>query len=168
MPRSTKRSKSSRRRSTPSYRSRGSGGNVRQAAVLVLLVVAVIAIGALIIQAVGDATPWQYAEEISPQDARDQIQSGAIVVDVRPYEEFVAGHISNVLFMPLEELPDLMEALPKDRLIITVCRTGLRSIQARYILQDAGFSQVTSLRGGMEAWLAAGFPVEYGEPLRNN
>jgi rhodanese-related sulfurtransferase len=156
------------RKSKPSYRTNRSSRSARPIWVFALLAVAVIAIGVLIVQAVADATPWQYAEEISPKDAQSMIANGAIVVDVRTYEEFVGGHIEKSLMMPLEELTSLMAALPRDRLIITVCRTGVRSIQARYILQEAGFTQVTSLKGGMEAWTAAGYPVLYGEPVRNN
>jgi rhodanese-related sulfurtransferase len=136
--------------------------------VILLLVVAVIAVGVLIVQAVSDASPWQYAEEISPLDAQSMINGGAVVVDVRTYEEFIAGHIEKSLYMPLDELPALLAALPRDRLIITVCRTGVRSTQAREIIQEAGYTQVTSLKGGIEAWLAANLPVVYGEPVRNN
>ena len=135
--------------------------------VVLFLVVAVVAIGLLIVQAANDASPWQYSEEISPIDAQAMIHRGAIVVDVRSYEEYISGHIEKSLWMPLEELTSLMQALPRDKLIITVCRSGVRSIQARYILQEDGIEQVTSLKGGMEAWLAADLPVVYGEPVRN-
>ncbi|MBN2084962.1 MAG: rhodanese-like domain-containing protein [Anaerolineales bacterium] len=150
------------------YRNSRAGKSIRMVYLVGLILVAIFAIGFLIVQIAGELAPWRLAGDISPNDARKQIAEGAVVLDVRIREEFVAGHIEKSLFMPLEELTSLMSALPRDRLIITVCRTGLRSIQARYILEEAGFSQVTSLKGGMEAWIAAGFPVVYGEPARNN
>jgi rhodanese-related sulfurtransferase len=142
--------------------------SARRVSTVALAIAAVLVIGFLIVRTSGVFAPWQLSEEISPTETRKQIDSGAIVVDVRTYDEYVAGHIDKSYFMPLEELTSLMQSLPHDRLIITVCRTGVRSNQARYILQNAGFSQVTSLKGGMEAWVAAGFPVVYGEPVRNN
>lgn len=131
-----------------------------------MMVIAVVAIGILIARVVSDAMPWQYAGEIEPLDAQEMMLRGAVVVDVRTYDEYINGHIEGSLLMPLEELPTLMQALPKDQLIITVCRTGVRSIQARYILQEAGFPQVTSLKGGMQAWIAQKLPVVYGDSVR--
>jgi rhodanese-related sulfurtransferase len=167
MPRPSKRT-AKRQKSGASSRSSRTSKSIRTAWMAVLILVGIIAIGFLVVQVAGEFAPWRLADEISLDQARKQIGSGAIVLDVRTYEEFVGGHIEKSLFMPLEELSSLMAALPRDRLIITVCRTGLRSIQARHILQEAGFSQVTSLKGGMEAWISAGFPVVYGEPVRNN
>jgi rhodanese-related sulfurtransferase len=170
MPRTSKRTIKNHKtgKTGASYHNSRSGKSIRTVWMVALLLVAIFGIGFLIVQIAGELAPWQLADEISPDDARKQLAGGAIVLDVRTYEEFIGGHIEKSLFMPLEELTSLMSALPRDRLIITVCRTGLRSIQARYILQEAGYDQVTSLKGGMEAWIAAGFPVVYGEPVRNN
>jgi rhodanese-related sulfurtransferase len=133
----------------------------------VLAVVAVFAIGLIIIVAVQKFSPWGFSEEISPAQAKNQISNGAIVVDVRTYDEFVGGHIENSLWMPLEDLATLMQTLPRNRLIILVCRSGVRSTQARYILLEAGFTQVTSMTGGLQAWVAAGYPTVAGEPIQN-
>ena len=150
------------------YRNSRASKSVRTVYLVGLILVAIFAIGFLIVQIAGELAPWQLSGEISLNDTRKQLADGAVILDVRTREEFVAGHIEKSLFMPLEELTSLMSALPRDRLIITVCRTGLRSIQARYILEEAGYTQVTTMKGGMEAWIAAGFPVVYGEPVRNN
>ncbi len=176
MPRSTRRLIKNTRtgkadkagKSAGTYRSNRTAKSIRTVWMVAILLIAVFGIGFLIVQVVGELAPWQLADEISPAEARTQIGSGAVILDVRTREEFVAGHIEKSLFMPLEELTSLMDALPRDRLIITVCRSGVRSIQARYILKDAGFTKVTSLTGGMEAWIALGYPIVYGEPVRNN
>ncbi len=171
MPRSTRRVEKTTHKPKPisrAVRTNHPGRSARPMVVAIFIIIAIFAIGVLIVQAVSDASPWQYSEEISPKDALSMINRGAVILDVRTYEEFVGGHIEKSLFMPLEDLSSLMQALPRNRLIITVCRTGVRSIQARYILQEAGFTQVTSLKGGMEAWTAANYPVVYGEPVRNN
>ena len=155
-------------KSAGAYQSSRTSKSIRTVWMVAVLLIAVFGIGFLVIQIAGQLMPWQLADEISPEQARQQQSLGAIVLDVRTREEFVAGHIEGSLFMPLEDLITLKDALPRDKLIITVCRSGVRSIQARYILRDAGFKQVTSMTGGMEAWIGLGFPVVYGEPVRIN
>jgi rhodanese-related sulfurtransferase len=154
------------RKNQPAYRSPSPNRPARLVIVIGLILVAVLALGYLGMRAFGEYMPWQYAAVISPEDARKQLDAGAIVLDVRTYDEFVSGHIEKSLWMPLEQLKSLMDALPRDRLIIVVCRTGVRSAQAREILLDAGYSKITSLAGGIEAWVAAGFPTILGEPVR--
>jgi rhodanese-related sulfurtransferase len=167
MPRQTKRPVKTAKPGA-SYRTDRMSKSIRTILLAVLVLVGIAGIGLLAVKITGELAPWQLADEISPDDARKQLSSGAVVLDVRTHEEFIAGHIEKSLFMPLDELTSLMAALPRNQLIITVCRTGVRSMQARLILQEAGYTQVTSLKGGMEAWIAAGFPVVYGEPIRNN
>ncbi len=155
-------------KSAGAYKSSRSSKSIRTIWMVAVLLIAVFGIGFLIVQIAGQLAPWQLADEISPDQARRQLSSGAIILDVRTREEFVGGHIEGSLLMPLEELTTLMDALPRDKLIIAVCRSGVRSNQARVILRNAGFKQVTSMTGGMEAWIAKGFPVVYGESVRIN
>ena len=50
--------------------------------------------------------------------------------------------------------------VPRDREIVVVCRSGNRSQQGRDILLNAGYTQVTSMQGGLNEWRASGYPVE--------
>jgi rhodanese-related sulfurtransferase len=52
--------------------------------------------------------------------------------------------------------------LSKDRPIVAVCRAGSRSAQATVLLQQAGFTDIANLNGGMLRWRAEGYPVEGG------
>ncbi|OGO09338.1 MAG: hypothetical protein A3K46_07390 [Chloroflexi bacterium RBG_13_60_9] len=126
----------------------------------------VFAVGFILVKIIGEFSPWQLSDAISPEQAQKQISGGALILDVRLHDDFVAGHIEGSLWMPLENLESLMKTLPHDRLIITVCNSGVRSIQAMYILKEAGYTQVTSMTGGMQAWVAADFPVITGEPMQ--
>jgi rhodanese-related sulfurtransferase len=94
--------------------------------------------------------------QVDPAEAARLIDEGAFLVDVREPDEFAAGHAPGAVNMPLEQLdPD---AVPRDRLIITTCRTGRRGAKAAARLLAAGFD-VRNLAGGMTAWAAAGLPV---------
>jgi rhodanese-related sulfurtransferase len=102
------------------------------------------------------------ALEISPAQAKLDLQKGALLLDVREPNEFTAGHIAGAVLIPLGELGLHLQELPKNRLIIVQCRTGVRSAQGRDLLLQNGFTSVTSLSGGLLAWQAAGLPLEIG------
>jgi rhodanese-related sulfurtransferase len=90
---------------------------------------------------------------------RDQ---GAFILDVREPDEYAQFHIPGATLIPLGELANRVDEVPKDRNVIVVCRTGVRSAQGRTILLNAGFTQVTSLDGGMTQWQAQNLPVVSG------
>lgn len=98
--------------------------------------------------------------EISVSEAFTKYQSGAFVLDVRTQEEWDEYHAPNTTLIPLDQLASRINELPKDREIVVVCRSGNRSQQGRDILLNAGFSQVTSMTGGLSEWRASGYPIE--------
>jgi uncharacterized membrane protein YdjX (TVP38/TMEM64 family)/rhodanese-related sulfurtransferase len=78
------------------------------------------------------------------------------VVDVRGAEEYAGplGHIPGSLNIPLSELPARLAGLQelKQRPLVMVCRTDMRSAKAAGLLRAAGFGKVAVLRGGMTQW----------------
>jgi rhodanese-related sulfurtransferase len=82
--------------------------------------------------------------------------SPPLLVDVREYPEFAAGHIREARCMDLGEFA----GLPKETRIVCVCRSGRRSAEAAARLTELGFPAVDQLAGGMEDWEKAGLPVE--------
>lgn len=99
-------------------------------------------------------------DSISIEQAHEKYEQGAFILDVRTPEEWNTIHIPNTTSIPLEELGNRIDELPKDQEIIVICRSGNRSQQGRNILQQAGFERVTSMIGGISAWSANGYPVE--------
>ncbi len=86
------------------------------------------------------------------------------VLDVRDRSEWEGGHIAgsrniSAGAIATGDLPDFA----KDEPVAVVCGSGYRSSVAASILQAAGMRHVASVPGGMEAWTAAGFPVERGQ-----
>jgi phage shock protein E len=98
--------------------------------------------------------------EITVSEAYDKYQTGAFVLDVRTQEEWDDFHAPNTTLIPLDQLASRLNELPRDREIVVVCRSGNRSQQGRDILLNAGFQQVTSMKGGLNEWRASGYPVE--------
>ena len=106
--------------------------------------------------------PQDAAPRIDRQRARDLLRDGkAVFLDVRPEDEFRAGHIPASLHIPLEELPKRLSELPRDRLLIAYCRGPFCQLQfqAEKILGAAGFN-VAVLHEGFPEWWAEGLPVE--------
>ncbi len=102
--------------------------------------------------------------EITAQEAYQKYEQGVFLLDVRTAEEYNASHIENTTLIPLDELPNRLSELPRDRQIVTVCRSGNRSQEGRDILLNAGFEQVTSMAGGVRAWYDAGYSLTGPRP----
>jgi rhodanese-related sulfurtransferase len=97
--------------------------------------------------------------EVDATEGRSLVEGGALLLDVRQPEEWVAGHAPGATFVPLGEVPAHVDALPRDRRIVAICRSGARSGRATEFLVGQGFDAV-NLAGGMKAWAQEGYPVE--------
>jgi rhodanese-related sulfurtransferase len=86
------------------------------------------------------------------------------VIDVRGDDEFMGdlGHISSARNIPVQELATRIGELAaaKGDPITMVCKTDMRSAKAADILRGQGFTHVSALKGGMEAWTQHGFSVD--------
>lgn len=100
--------------------------------------------------------------EINAQQAYEKYQQGAFILDVRQPEEWNEGHIPNATLIPLDQLAQRVNEVPRDREIVVVCRSGNRSREGTRILLENGFKQVSSMAGGVIDWTAKGFPLVQG------
>jgi rhodanese-related sulfurtransferase len=119
-------------------------------------VIGVIILGAVLLIGKGNSS----SSQISISQALDKYHSGAFILDVRTSEEWNQGHIPGSTLIPLDQLSGRLVEVPRNRDVVVVCRTGVRSAQGLQILQQAGFTRAASMTGGMTAWQAAGYPVE--------
>jgi hydroxyacylglutathione hydrolase len=100
-------------------------------------------------------------EQLEPRGAAARSAEGAVLVDVREPSEWGGGHAPGAVHIPYEQLRDRAHELPLDRPAVMYCATGVRSSLAASILQSAGRSDVSNLRGGFAGWIAAGLPVSH-------
>lgn len=109
-------------------------------------------------------------DDLEPVPAAELLQraeDGLItVLDVRPPEEYAAGHLPGAINIPLGDLPARLKKLPKGREVIAYCRGPycLLSVDAVVLLRDKGFS-ARRLADGYPEWAAAGLPHEGHEGL---
>ena len=100
--------------------------------------------------------------KVSAEQARELVdKERALLVDVREDGEWSAGRAPQARHIRLADLPRRMNELPKNRPVVTVCRSGHRSARAAATLGRAGYT-VYNLHGGMHAWARAGHPVVAG------
>jgi rhodanese-related sulfurtransferase len=97
---------------------------------------------------------------ISVDEAYKMYQDGDFFLDVRTQEEWDEYHIPGTTHIPLDELADRVDEVPRDQNVVVVCRTGNRSQEGRDILLNAGLTQVTSMDDGVSAWRETGYPTE--------
>ena len=100
------------------------------------------------------------APTIKPPEAYRRLQADkrVIIVDVRQPVETRAGSVPGAVLIPLTEFGRRLGELPRDRPILTICRSGHRSPLAARQLRQAGYD-VTDVDGGPMAWERAGLPL---------
>lgn len=101
-------------------------------------------------------------DAVSREELLSKLKDGtATVLDVRPEDEFMLGHIPGALSMPIEQLSQSLTKLPKDREIVAYCRGPycVFAFEAEAILRKRGFN-VHRLEEGFPQWKAAGLAVE--------
>lgn len=87
-------------------------------------------------------------------------QHKPLLVDVRNDDEVARGIIPGALHIPLAMLPVQFESLNGDQALVFYCHSGLRSAQAAAFIASKGRDKVFNLRGGVLAWVKAGYPFE--------
>ncbi|WP_413451573.1 rhodanese-like domain-containing protein [Georgenia phoenicis] len=94
---------------------------------------------------------------VADLDPASPVPAGHAILDVREQDEWDAGHAPGAVHIPLGELPDRLDELPEEDLLV-VCRSGGRSMRATAWLNHSGFT-ARNLDGGMREWAAAGLPM---------
>jgi rhodanese-related sulfurtransferase len=101
-------------------------------------------------------------EAVGAAALMERLSDGNVVVlDVRPEEEYRAGHIPGALSVPVDALEAALQALPKDKEIVAYCRGPycVFSDEAVTLLRSRGY-QARILAEGLPDWRAKGLPVE--------
>ncbi|HUF20602.1 MAG TPA: rhodanese-like domain-containing protein, partial [Burkholderiales bacterium] len=109
-------------------------------------------------------------EAVPARDVLERARKGLItVIDVRPADEYVAGHLPGAISIPLPELQKRLRELPKRKEIVAYCRGPycLMSFAAVKTLRSQGY-KARRLQAGLPEWRSAGLPVEVGEQAPGN
>jgi rhodanese-related sulfurtransferase len=104
-------------------------------------------------------------ESISVRQASEMMKGNALMIDVRSAAEIeeLAYDVKNLKNIPLDSLETRLSEIPKDKQVILVCRTDNRSGKAFELLKTKGFENMAVMKGGIQVWQDAGFPVKEGK-----
>ena len=114
----------------------------------------------------GRQEPGEPYRRISVQEAHEMQQAGALVVDVRRPDEWVGGHASGAVHIPVDDVAGRAEAeLPKDIDLLFICAAGVRSGLAAEMAAALGFDteRLYNVEEGTPVWISAGLPTDVGD-----
>lgn len=86
-------------------------------------------------------------KQVHVSQVRDLVETGAMFIDVREENEFANGHIKGAVNIPLSELRNRMDEIPKEHPVYIHCRSAQRSYNAVMALQGSGFDNVVNVAG---------------------
>ncbi|MFG6494858.1 rhodanese-like domain-containing protein [Fictibacillus sp. UD] len=97
--------------------------------------------------------PTKGVKNISTQELKTELKDKKKqFIDVRTQGEFNGYHIPGFKNIPLHQLSKKTDKLSKDKEVIVICQSGMRSQKASKILVKSGFTKVTNVKGGVSAW----------------
>jgi len=105
--------------------------------------------------------PHPHIPEVTPNEVAENVDK-LCIVDVRTPEEYSGelGHIDNSQLIPIDELSDSFDLLPKNETLVFVCRSGARSAHATQYAKSRGLHDCYNLKGGMLLWNQLGLKRE--------
>ncbi len=102
--------------------------------------------------------------EVSVNEAQQACDNADVIIDVREPAEYMAGHLPNAINVPrgvLEfKLANVEQVTGADTNIVLYCKTSGRAALASQSLMALGYTNVTSIAGGFDAWEEANMPIE--------
>jgi glyoxylase-like metal-dependent hydrolase (beta-lactamase superfamily II)/rhodanese-related sulfurtransferase len=106
-------------------------------------------------------TTFAGVPEIAPQWVEENL-GNVHLIDVREPQEFndALGHAPGAVLIPLGQLPQRFQEIPKDKPVAVICRSGARSARATLFLRQNGFDRVANVSGGMLRWRTQNLKVE--------
>ncbi len=94
------------------------------------------------------------APEIDVEALAEQVDAGALVIDVREPDEYANGHVPGAVSIPLATVPEHLDAFRVDEPVYVICQSGGRSRRAVEFVAQYGID-ATNVDGGTGAWIAS-------------
>lgn len=94
------------------------------------------------------------AREITPKELKTRLDAGEAIdiIDVREDWELQQSHLESAIHIPMNDIPEALDRIPRDRPVVIMCHMGSRSAMVANWMQKQGYDNVYSLAGGIERW----------------
>lgn len=99
-------------------------------------------------------------KEISPEQAWEMVQNGAMLADIRDPQRFTYSHAKGAFHLTNQSFLQFEEQVDFDSPIIVSCYHGVSSQNVATFLVEQGYENVFSVIGGFDGWVKAGLPIE--------
>ncbi len=110
-------------------------------------------LGLVIIFIIKRIVPTKGIKHITTAELKNELQDKTKqFIDVRTPGEFKSNHIRGFKNIPLNQLSQKANQLTKDKEIVVICQSGMRSQQGCKTLKKLGFTNITNVQGGVSAW----------------
>jgi rhodanese-related sulfurtransferase len=86
-------------------------------------------------------------KQVPVYKVRELVEKNAVIIDVREKGEYAYGHLKNAINIPLSELRERANEIPKDQVVYLHCRSSQRSYNAIMALQGLGFDNLVNISG---------------------
>jgi rhodanese-related sulfurtransferase len=105
---------------------------------------------------------------MNPKEAWKELSENksAVLIDVREPWEYSGGHAKGAKNIPLSQLQQRVNEVPREREVLLICQSGSRSMHAAALLQQNDIPQVVNVTGGTTIWRLHGLPMENGKSKR--
>jgi rhodanese-related sulfurtransferase len=99
--------------------------------------------------------------EVNVDELEVALADGALLIDVRETNEYIDGHVTGAIHVPLGTVPDRIDAFRADGPVYVICRSGARSMRACETVRDEDIDAI-NVAGGTLAWISSGRSVVTG------
>jgi rhodanese-related sulfurtransferase len=93
--------------------------------------------------------------EFEADELKDYLEStteSPVLLDVRQPWEYDICNLDDSVLIPMSQIPVKLDQLEKDQETVVICHHGVRSRRVASFLEQAGFSNIINLKGGLDAW----------------
>ena len=108
--------------------------------------------------------PYYRVDSPEAKSIIDAEPENTLVVDVRRDDEWVTGHVTGAIHVPIDDLNDRIDEVPQGKKVLFICAAGVRSGLACEIAASMGYDSenLYNIEDGTPSWIQANLPTSYG------
>ncbi len=108
--------------------------------------------------------PYYRVDSHEAKTILDAEPDNTVVIDVRRDDEWVTGHVSGAIHIPIDDLTDHMDEVPQDKKLLFICAAGVRSGLACELAASMGYDpqNLFNIEDGTPLWIGGNYPTSYG------
>lgn len=109
--------------------------------------------------------PYYRVDSAEAHSMLESDPDNTVVVDVRRDDEWVTGHASGAIHIPVDDLTDRISEVPQDKKVLFICAAGVRSGLACEVAASMGYEpeNLYNIEDGTPYWIAGNHPTSYGD-----